>query len=486
MKLGGDEMEKAREYTSKEKRYVKALLATNASLNDLDERYFSIARCRISESICGFSVAVRAFRMMVSDLVELERGRPLRSFMPTPMLKERATMLFSVSKALEHDYASGGLSSDYLISEDVIVIGDVLESIHSDIQERLNVELDHVENWQNQSLFFFEKLETLLVYFFILTTFFTFTAFLISGHALRRYLGFLSAGAGEISSGNLDYRFNDSTSDLIGDVMSDFDAMAERLSVQTGKLAAINTELAKKAAELEEANRHKDRFLANMSHELRTPLNSIIGFSELIMAKSAKLAPEKSAEFAGRILTAAEHLLSLITDLLEIAKVDAGVMDVVKDKFDLRSLGDEVVEMLRPIADEKGLRLEFKESPPVLNVTADKRLLRQVLINLLNNALKFTHEGKVTLEMSQDGGGTRIDVKDTGIGISKQDCELIFKDFHRVEQGLTSKYEGVGLGLALTKRIVDIHGGALEVDSLLGEGSVFTVVLPNSVNCEGD
>ena len=477
-KLGGEEIEKAGAYTTREKRYVKALLATNAFLNDLDERYFTIAHSPTSKLISEFPKRVKVFRMSVNDLMELESGRPLRSFMPTPKLKERSTMLFSVVKALEYDFNAKTLTHRFLVDEDIIETGRILELIHSDIQERLNVELDHVENWQNQSFFFFEKLEKLLVYFFILTTFFTFIAFLISGHVLRRYLGLLSKGSGEISSGNLDYRFNDSTSDLIGEVMNDFDSMAERLSIQTGKLAVINEELVKKAKELEGANRHKDRFLANMSHELRTPLNSIIGFSELIVTKSAKIAPGKSAEFAGRILSAAEHLLSLITDLLEIAKVDAGVLRIDRESFELRELGEEVVEMLRPMADEKGLDivLELAESPLIVN--ADKRMLRQVLINLLNNALKFTSEGKVALKLSLDNGKTRIDVTDTGIGISKQDRGVIFNDFQRVEQGLTSKYEGVGLGLTLTKRIVNMHGGEIKVESELGAGSVFTVLFP--------
>jgi signal transduction histidine kinase len=276
----------------------------------------------------------------------------------------------------------------------------------------------------------------------------------------------------------LDYRFNDTTFDLIGDVMGNFDIMTERLSLQTEKLERINSELTRKAEELEEAHRHKDRFLANMSHELRTPLNSIIGFSELIVAKSAKIAPEKSMEFAGRILSAAEHLLSLITDLLEITKVDAGVLKFEPEEFDLKTLGIEVIEMLRPIADENKLPLEVDTPSEALKVKADKRLLRQVLINLLNNALKFTTDGKVILRLSDKNNKTQIDVIDTGIGISKEDCKLIFNDFHRVEQGLTSKYEGVGLGLTLTKRIMDIHGGTIKVESELGIGSVFTVILP--------
>jgi signal transduction histidine kinase len=196
------------------------------------------------------------------------------------------------------------------------------------------------------------------------------------------------------------------------------------------------------------------------------------------VAKSAKITPEKSADFAGRILSAAEHLLSLITDLLEIAKVDAGVLKFEPEEFDLNVLGIEVVEMLRMIADEKNLLLEIDISSESLKVKADKRLLRQVLINLLNNALKFTTDGKVVLRLSNKNNKTQIDVIDTGIGISKEDCKLIFNDFHRVEQGLTSKYEGVGLGLTLTKRIMDIHGGTIKVESELGIGSVFTVILP--------
>ena len=476
-KLGGDEMKKAEKYTSSEKRYVKALLHVRETLNELDELYFSLTREPDIKKIRVFSGKVDFFRLNISELVELERGRPLRAFMPRPQLKERANALYSASKILETDFQERNIDSTYLVNSDMVEIADTLRAIHSDVQGRLNVELDHVENWQNQSLFFFDKLEMSLVYFFALTTFFTFAAFLISGHALRRYLGFLSRGAGEISSGNLDYRFNDTTSDLIGDVMRDFDRMAERVSIQNANLANINFELRRKADELVEANLHKDRFLANMSHELRTPLNSIIGFSELIATRSAKLESDKTEEFANRILSAAEHLLSLITDLLEIAKVDAGVLEVEKETFDLATLCGEVVEMMRPIADGKRLELIYDYFTETLLIDADKRLMRQLLINLLNNALKFTHEGRVKLELSVSENKTIISVSDTGIGISRKDCELIFKDFYRVERGLTSKYEGVGLGLTLSKRIVELHGGVIEVDSEFGKGTVFTVAL---------
>jgi signal transduction histidine kinase len=219
-----------------------------------------------------------------------------------------------------------------------------------------------------------------------------------------------------------------------------------------------------------------------MSHELRTPLNSVIGFAELLIERAERVKPEKIRSYAQRMLGASEHLLDLISDLLEVAKIDAGALNPVFANFNLASCIEDICDMLKPIADKKNLELKF-ETPPEMPVCADRRLVRQILINLINNALKFTHEGGVTVRASKEKNEYRIDVVDTGIGIAPEDLRRIFKDFHRVETGLTSNYEGVGIGLTLSKRLVELHEGRIIVNSETGKGSSFSVFLPlNNIN----
>lgn len=476
--MGEEEIRKANLYAEKEKKYVSLLLSCRGDLDTTANSFASLQANANKKNANGFLKETFLLRKSINQLINQEKNRTSRDFMPESKLKNHVTTLFSVSKALQTDIDSPASESYILIQEDLHEIASRLSNIRLEIQDRLKVELNHVENWQNQSLYFFEKLEIHLVYFFILTTLFTAGAFILSGYVLRRYLGFLSAGAHEISSGKLNYRFRDETEDVVGEVMRDFDFMAEKLQEQTQVLQKINTELNQKAAELQAANEHKDRFLANMSHELRTPLNSIIGFSDLIIAKAKDYSPEKASNYAQKILTAAEHLLELISDLLEIAKVDAGVIKPAPEDFDLNELAETVCEMLQPIASRKELDLILELKNESTPINADRRLIRQVLINLSNNALKFTKAGSVKIIVSSNRKNNIIEVEDTGIGISREDQKHIFKDFHRVEQGLTSNYEGVGLGLTLTKRIVELHEGTIKVKSKLGKGSTFRVNLP--------
>ena len=476
--MGSEEIKKAKTYTEKEKKYVELLLTSRGAMNSAEEAFDMLQQETSRKTVSRFVHETKLLRKAINQLTKQETQRTSRSFMPNSELKSQVTALFSASCTLPIDIAAPSPETPILIKEDIAEIAKRMNTIRSELHNRLKVELDHVENWQNQSLSFFETLELHLVYFFILATLFSVAAFVLSGYVLRRYLGYLSQGAHEISSGKLDYRFNDSTDDVIGDVMRDFDFMAKQLQNQNQALQNINKELNKKAIELQDANKHKDRFLANMSHELRTPLNSIIGFSDLIVAKSSKLSPAKAQNYANKILTAAEHLLELISDLLEIAKVDAGVLKPEPTDFDLNSLATNVIEMLQPIADQHKLSLHLDLTDKSTPIYADRRLIRQALINLINNALKYTKKGSVVLTVSTTANKNILEVVDTGIGISPKDRKLIFRDFHRAEQGLTSNYEGVGLGLTLTKRIIELHQGTITVKSKLKHGSTFTVTLP--------
>jgi signal transduction histidine kinase len=485
--MGHDEMNKAGRYTEREKLYVENLLACREAMNWTEKSFFQLQQHLTANYNENFSALIILMRNKINVIISTENSNTnTRAFLKDSELRNHITSLYSASLALSEDLKASDLDRNILINEDLNFIATKLFMISRELQERLNVELDHVENWKDQSLFFFDRLEINLVYYFIIATLFIFISFMISDWYLKQCFDRLRKGVQEISRGNLQYRFKDSTNDIIGKVMSNFDNMAESLQDKTLELQNINDELNKKADELQEANEHKDQFLANMSHELRTPLNSIIGFSDLMIANAHKYSPEKIQKYSDKVLSAAEHLLELISDLLEVAKINAGVLTLEPQEFDLNSLCKNVIEMLQPIAMKKDLELliEIREQEPVL-IMADRRLIKQALINLLNNALKFTKDGYVKLTVETENEEVLIHIEDTGIGISPKDHNKIFKNFHRVEQGFTSNYEGVGLGLTLTQRIVELHQGSIKLKSILNKGSIFTILLVKKEIKEG-
>ena len=483
--MGWKEINKAGKYTEQEKLYVENLLSCRETMNLTEESFFKLQKKLLPQNNKRFSELILLMRDKINVILSAEKTTTTRAFLKDSELRNHITSLYSASLALFEDLKVPEPDRQVLINEDLDFIAVKLFLVSSKLQERLNIELDHVENWKEQSLFFFDSLEINLVYYFIIATLFVFISFFLSGWYLKHCFDRLRKGVQEISLGNLKYRFNDTTNDIIGNVMRNFDSMAATLQQKNFELQKINDELNKKADELQEANEHKDQFLANMSHELRTPLNSIIGFSDLMIANAHKYSPEKIQKYAHKVLSAAEHLLELISDLLEVAKINAGVLILEPQEFDLNSLCRNVIEMLQPIAMNKKLDLLIEINDEVVLVMADRRLIKQALINLLNNALKFTKNGFVKLSVETQEDQVFIHIQDTGIGISSKDHNKIFKNFHRVEQGLTSNYEGVGLGLTLTQRIVELHKGSIKLKSILNKGSVFTIVLYKVVKKEG-
>ena len=242
----------------------------------------------------------------------------------------------------------------------------------------------------------------------------------------------------------------------------------------------------KQAIELEYANRMKSEFLANMSHELRTPLNSIIGFTEfLIDEKPGPLRP-KQKEYLGDVLNSARHLLHLINDVLDLAKVEAGKMELHLETFLVRKAIEEVTSVIKGVANKKCIAVVIEVSDGLDAVTLDQNKFKQVLYNLLSNAVKFTNEGgQVDIHARcLDPHRIEVQVRDTGIGIKAEDINRLFTAFEQLDTGTSRRFEGTGLGLALTKNIVEFQGGRIDVQSELGRGSVFTVVLPVMIKKE--
>jgi PAS domain S-box-containing protein len=230
---------------------------------------------------------------------------------------------------------------------------------------------------------------------------------------------------------------------------------------------------------LQDANRMKSEFLANMSHELRTPLNGIIGFSEFLIDGKAGELNARQQEFLGDVLSSGRHLLRLINDVLDLSKIEAGRMDLVLETFDVSEAVDEVWANVSNAARERNIRLTRQVAPEVLTVTLDRHKFIQILYNLLSNGLKFTDSGgEVSLALALSAGSLRLQVRDTGIGIRAEDMPKLFTEFQQLDSGASRRNQGSGLGLALTKRLAELHGGSVQVDSVPGTGSVFTVTLP--------
>jgi protein-histidine pros-kinase len=239
-------------------------------------------------------------------------------------------------------------------------------------------------------------------------------------------------------------------------------------------------ELESMRRQAEEANRLKSEFLANMSHELRTPLNSVIGFSELIYDGKAGPVTTNQKEYLGDVLTSARHLLQLINDILDLAKVEAGKIQFRPETLALGALIKEVCGNLRPIAEGKKIGVTVEITPGLGTVEADPGRLKQVLYNYLSNALKFTPQGgRVHVLARPEGGGFfHLAVQDTGVGIPSEDLGRLFVAFQQLDESASKKFQGTGLGLALTKKIVEAQGGHVGVESAPGQGTVFYADLP--------
>jgi signal transduction histidine kinase len=243
--------------------------------------------------------------------------------------------------------------------------------------------------------------------------------------------------------------------------------------------ARLFREIQEKSAQLEVANKHKSDFLANMSHELRTPLNAIIGFSEVLSERMFGELNEKQADYMKDIHESGKHLLSLINDILDLSKIEAGRMDLEVSSFHLPTAISNAMILVRERAQRHGIALDLKVDKRLADFNADERKFKQILLNLLSNAVKFTPDGgRVDVSAKLNGKAVEIAVRDTGIGIAPDDQEKVFAEFVQVGRDYTRKAEGTGLGLALTKRFVELHGGELRLESTPGKGSTFTFTLP--------
>jgi signal transduction histidine kinase len=302
------------------------------------------------------------------------------------------------------------------------------------------------------------------------------------GRRVVRPLQTLRQGVERIGSGDLSARLEIKTGDEIEILAAEFNKMTAHLKeAQTGlerKVAERTQALTIANEKLAEASKLKSRFLANVNHELRTPVSAIIGYGRLVLrATEGQIAPLQRENLQD-LLNNAERLLHLVDGLLDFAKIEAGKMEVRVEPVSVDKVIHEATLTIEPILNHDSVRLIREIAPDVPALKTDREKLRQIILNLLDNAVKFTERGEIRISASQQNGSLKLIVSDTGIGIEKEDLNQIFEEFNRGDLSSTKKYRGTGLGLAIVKKFVHLLGGEIAVESEVGKGSTFTVMLP--------
>lgn len=274
----------------------------------------------------------------------------------------------------------------------------------------------------------------------------------------------IEASLAQIAAGEFKERVRVSNRDELGTLAADVNRTSEELGNLYQQLAA--------------ASRHKSEFLANTSHELRTPLNAILGYTELIQDNIYGAVPDKIREILDRVQSNGRHLLGLINDVLDLSKIEAGQLSLSISDYSLKEVVHTVVTATGSLAAEKNLALKTMIAKDLPGGKGDERRITQALLNLVGNAIKFTELGEVTIQATAENGAFQVAVSDTGPGIKLDDQKRIFEEFQQVDSSSTRKKGGTGLGLSISKKIIEMHGGRLWVESELGKGSVFKFTLP--------
>lgn len=306
---------------------------------------------------------------------------------------------------------------------------------------------------------------------------------------LKKLLAVIEA----MANGDLSKKVEVQRADEIGRLAISFNMMTDRLRTiykayeeRAETMKSTNEDLEKAREEADVANKTKSQFLANMSHELRTPLNAIIGYSEMLKDDLIDLGQENLTEDLDKINSAGKHLLEIISDILDLSKIEAGRMDIHLEEFEIGPLIKGVEAIIKPMVNQRGNTLEIHCPKDIGTMTADLTKARQNIFNLLSNASKFTEKGKVSLNVQRetiDGEDwIKFEVTDTGIGMTKEQMGRLFESFRQADSSTTRRYGGTGLGLAITRRFARMLGGDVIVESVFGRGSTFTIIQPTDVN----
>ncbi|EKD27893.1 MAG: two component system histidine kinase [uncultured bacterium] len=322
------------------------------------------------------------------------------------------------------------------------------------------------------------ELKKLMIIFSLSVFLIVVTISIAMADSISKPIQALRKGTEIIGTGNFDYKVDTGSNDEIGQLSRAFDNMTGNLK----RLTASRDELEKAKEAAESASKCKSEFLSNMSHEFRTPLNSIIGFSEVMQDELFGTLNEKQQIYVGNVINAARHLLELVNDILDLSKVDAGKTQLVITKFNLREVLETAITMFKEKTRNHNKSLNLKIEPQAdIEIEADMRELKQILLNLISNAVKFTPDnGSIELSVvKQDDKHIKISVTDTGKGIKEEDIPKLFTEFSQLHDSVyTKEQEGTGLGLVLCKKLIEMHGGKIWVESRYGKGSTFSFVIP--------
>ena len=451
-------------------RYLKAVLSENHGPD------FNVVWPQVSIELRGrFSLAVDLFALSAARRVEAGTTAEQLGFTPPPedrdvlrRMKATAHQLWSVVQFELRPFYEGPTIEDEATIEQMLPIRARAESyasdLYTDAAELANGTREEIQDLIARNASSFSSSRALFIG--------------VAGGALV-----LALLLGFVLSWSLIGPIQRIDTSLAAIASGDFSGHVEvenrdELGALGANVNRMNEELRRLYTELEAVSQHKSDFLANMSHELRTPLNAIIGFSQVLREEMVGSVNEKQSEYLDDILSSGNHLLSLINDVLDLSKVEAGQVELEVESFSLRDALERGVVMVRERATQDGVKIELAADREVDVVEGDERRIKQVIFNLLSNAVKFTPTGgAVDVSSSRVNGEVRIAVSDTGPGIASEDHQRIFEEFQQTGAGL-ERHEGTGLGLALSKRLVELHGGRIWLESELGKGSTFVFTLP--------
>jgi signal transduction histidine kinase len=283
----------------------------------------------------------------------------------------------------------------------------------------------------------------------------------------------------QLASGDFSQRIEIPNRDELGNLAINLNRMSQ-------ELAQLYQEIEEKNEQLTAANKHKSDFLARVSHDLRTPLNSIIGFTRIVLRRMEGQLPSLQKENLQKVLISSEHLLNLINELLDLAKIDAGKMEVIAATFRVEDVINMTTATVEPLLKGGCVRLVKDIAADLPLVRTDRDKLKQILFNLLSNAAKFTEQGEIRVSAARENGTLKLAVSDTGIGMTREALEHIFEEFQQAEKTTASRYGGTGLGLAIVKKFINLMGGEIVVESEIGKGSKFTITMPIELRSQAE